>query len=90
MDIIKSFARCTAASLVAKNGTNKLFQLFEELQVRNSESKLITLKHINGTYFDTNLNRFDLKKFPMAAILDFKCSYLSCLKSYRPDIWNFC
>ena len=70
-NIIKSFVRGPTASLMAKNRTNKLSQLFEELQGRNSESKLITLKPINGTYFETLLSRFGLANFPMAAILDF-------------------
>ena len=72
----------TTASLVAKNGTKKLSQPFEELQGSNSEFKLITPKPITGTYFDTNLSRFGLAGFPMAAILDFvKQTYLSHLKS---------
>ena len=36
-----------------------------------SEFKLITLKTISGTYSKTNLSRFGLACFPMAAILDF-------------------
>ena len=56
---------------MAKNGINILSELFEELQGRNSESKLITLKPINGTYFDTHLSRFGLAYIPIAAILDF-------------------
>ena len=47
------------SSLVAKNGTKKLSQTFEELQGLNSEFKLITPKSNTGTYFGT-----------MVAILD--------------------
>ena len=53
-------------------------QLFEELQVSNSELKVITPISITGSHFGT-----------MTAILDFfKCPYLSCLKSYRAEIQN--
>ena len=34
------------------------------------EFKLITPKTISGTYFKTNLSRFGLAGFPLAAILD--------------------
>ena len=57
--------------LVAKKGTKKIFQLFEELQGSNSEFKHIIPKPITKTYFDTNLSKFCLSGFPMAAILDF-------------------
>ena len=69
--MIGSFASGATASLVAKNGTKKLSQPFEELQGSNSEFKLITPKPITGTYFDTNLSRFGLAGLPMAAILNF-------------------
>ena len=69
--MIGSFASGATASLVAKNGTKKLFQLFEELQGSYLEFKLITPKPNTGTYFDTNLSRFGLTGLPMAAIMDF-------------------
>ena len=58
--MIESFAKGATASLVAKNRTKILSQLFEELQGPNSEFKLITHKPITGTYFVTNLIRFGL------------------------------
>ena len=67
-----SFASSATASLVGKNRTKKLSQLFEELYGSNLEFKLITPKPISGTYFETNLNRFGLAVLPMAAILDFQ------------------
>ena len=60
-----------SASLVAKNGTKKSSQLFEEVLGSNSELKLITSKPITMTYFDTNLNRFGLVCLPMMAIFNF-------------------
>jgi len=53
---------------VAKNGTENLSQLFNELQGSNSEFKLITLKPITGTYFDTNLL---LAGLPMMTFFNF-------------------
>ena len=52
---------------MAKNGTRILYEPFEELWGSDYEFKLITLKPITGTYFETNLNRFG---FPRAAILN--------------------
>ena len=49
-DMIGSFASSTNASLLAKNWTKELSQLFEELEGSNSEFKLITQKPIIGTY----------------------------------------
>ena len=69
--MIGSPANGATSSLVAKNRTKKLSQLFEELQGSNLEIKLITPNPINGTYFETNLSRFGLTGLPMAAILDF-------------------
>ena len=56
--------------LVGKNGTKKLSQLFEELQGLNLEFKLSNPKPITGTYSKTNLSRFGLTCFPLAAILE--------------------
>ena len=56
---------------MAKNVTKKISQLFEELEGLNLEYKLITPKHINGTYFDTNLSRFGLGGLTLVAILNF-------------------
>ena len=54
-------------------------KLFEEQQGSNLKFKLITPKSIIETHFGI-----------MAAILDLKkMLYLSCLKSYRAEIWNF-
>ena len=69
--MIGSFANVTTASLVAKNGTKKLCQLFEELYGSNSEFKRITSKPFTDTYFQTNLSRFDVVGLPKLAILDF-------------------
>ena len=69
-DKIGSFASGPATSMVAKNGTKKLSQPFEELQCSNLEFKLITPKPISGTHFETNLSRFGLEGLPLAAILD--------------------
>ena len=69
--MIGSHTSSATTSLVAKNLTKKLSQLFEELQGSNLEFKLITPKPITGTYFETNLSRFGLAGLPMAAILDF-------------------
>ena len=50
--MIGSFASGATAPQVAKNGTQKLSQPFEELQGSNLEFKLITPKPITGTFFD--------------------------------------
>ena len=68
--MIGSFPGGATSSMVAKNWTKKLSQPFEELQGWNSEFKLITPKTISGTYSKTNLSRFGLADFPLAAILD--------------------
>ena len=60
----------TTYSLVAKIGTRKISELFEELQGSNLEFKVITPKPITGTHLETNLSRFGLAGLPMAAILD--------------------
>ena len=65
-----SFPDSATSSMVAKNLTKKLSQSFEELQGWYLEFKLITQKTISGTYFKTNLSRFGLAGFPLAAILD--------------------
>ena len=72
LDMIGSFLSGTTASLVAKNGTEKLSQPFEELQGLNSEFKLITPKPITGIYFETNQSMFGLAGLPMTAILTFE------------------
>ena len=69
--MIGSFTSDTGAILLAKNGSKKLSQPFEELQGSNSEFKLKSPKTITGTYFETILKRFGLACLPMAAILDF-------------------
>ena len=69
--MIGSFASGATASLLVENDTNKISQLFEELQGSNSEFELITPKPITRTYFETNLSRFCLAGLPMAAILNF-------------------
>jgi len=74
--MIGSFETSTTYYQVAKTGTRKISQLFEELQGSNLEFKLFTPKPIIVTYFDTNLSRYGLTGWRMAAILDFKCSYL--------------
>ena len=51
-NMIGSFESGATAFHVAKNGTKKLSQPFEELQGSNLEFKLITPKPIIGTYFD--------------------------------------
>ena len=60
--MIGSFSSGATASLVVKNGTKKLPHLFEELQVSNSEFKLIIPKPIFETYFETNLSRATVDK----------------------------
>ena len=65
-----SFTSGDTTSQVAKNGTKKLFQLFEEQQVLNLDFKLNTPKPIIKTYFESNLSRFGLAGLPMVAILD--------------------
>ena len=142
MTTLISFAKGATNFLVAKNGTIKLSQPFEELQGSKLELKLITPKPITRTYFETNPKRICLAVLPMVAVLDvgntlfvscfkiwrvkihnlslpppnillgaifipnpvglvwqvllwwpswiFQCSYLSCLNSYRAQIWNFC
>ena len=71
--MIRSFASITTALLMAKNGTKKVSQLFEELQGSNLKCKLFvfTPKYITETYFYNQLHRFGLAGFPMVAILDF-------------------
>ena len=69
--MIGSFASGATASLLVENDTNKISQLFEELQGSNSEFELITPKPITRTYFETNLSRFCLTGLPMEAICDF-------------------
>ena len=54
--MIGSFASGTTVPQVAKNGTKKLSQPFEELEGSNSEFKLITPRPITETYFETNLS----------------------------------
>ena len=51
-NITGSFTSGTTASLVAKNGIKTLSQPFEKLQESDSDFKIITLKPINGTYYD--------------------------------------
>ena len=72
--MIGSFASSATASLVAKNGTKKLSQPFEELQGSNSEFKLITPKPITRTYFDNNLSRFGLAGMNIGAIINYQIS----------------
>ena len=67
--MIGSFANGATASLVAKKGTKKLSQPFEELQGSNFEFKLVTSKSITGTYFEATLGRFGLKGLPMFKVL---------------------
>ena len=69
--MIGSFARGATAYLLVENNTNKIYQLFEELQGSNSEFELITPKPITRTYFETNQSRFCLTDLPMEAIRDF-------------------
>ena len=66
--MIRSFASGATALLVAKNGTKKISQLFEELRGSNLEFNLNTPKPITGTYFETNLSRFGLAGLPKVAI----------------------
>ena len=68
--MIGSFPGGATSSMVAKKWTKKLSQPFEELQGWNLEFKLITPKTISGTYFKTNMSRFGLAGFPLAAILE--------------------
>ena len=68
--MIGSFASGATASLLVENDTNKISQLFEELQGSNSEFELITPKPITRTYFETNLSRFCLAGLPLAAIFN--------------------
>ena len=77
--MIGLFASGTTASFMAKNGTKKWSQPFEELQDSNLEFKLFSPKPNTGTYFDTKLGMFGLAGLPMAAILDFLFSYISIL-----------
>ena len=51
-NVIGSLESGSTASIVAKNWTRNLSQLFKELQSSNSEFKLITPKPITKTYFD--------------------------------------
>ena len=74
--MIGLFTCGATASLMPKNETKKLSQLFEELQGSNLEFKLITPKPITWTYFLSNMSRFGLAGFPMVAILNFFIGYI--------------
>ena len=65
-----SFTSGNTTSQVAKNGTKKLSQPFEEQQVLNLDFKLNNPKPIIKTYFESNLSRFGLAGLLMEAILD--------------------
>ena len=65
-----SFTSGDTTSQVAKNGTKKLFQPFEEQQVLNLDFKLNTPRPIIKTYFEFNQSRFGLAGLLMEAILD--------------------
>ena len=69
--MIGSFASGATPSLLVENDTNKISQLFEELQGSNSEFELITPKPNTRTYFETNLSRFCLAGLSIADIFDF-------------------
>ena len=69
--MIGLFSRSVTVSLVAKNGTEKYSQQFNELKGSNLELKLITPNPTTGTNFETNLIRFGLAGLPKGAILDF-------------------
>ena len=75
--MIRSFASITTALLMAKNGTKKVSQLFEELQGSNLECKLFvfTPKYITETYFKIPLSRFGLTGLPLVS----KRLYPRCL-----------
>ena len=82
--MIESFSSGTPASQVAKNGTKKLSQLFEELQGSNSEFKLITPKPIIGTisiFLTSSTNASLVAKNGTK-------NFFSCLKSYKAQIQN--
>ena len=96
--MLGSFASSATASLLVKNDTNKIYQLFEELQGSNSEFELITPKPITRTYFETIMSRFCLVGLPMEVILYFNgnisvFSRAAGLKfrifAYYPKIYKF-
>jgi len=54
--MIGSFVSGATSSLLGKNQTKKISQLFKKLQGSKLELKLITPKPYTGTYFETNLS----------------------------------
>ena len=93
--MIRLFPGGATSSMVAKKWIKKLSQPFEELQGWNLEFKLITPKTISGTYSKTNLSRFGLAGFPLAAILDtlgqsryYLGTFLGLYMEYFRTIWD--
>ena len=86
--MIGLFASSVTAFLVAKTGTKKSYQPFEEKQDSNSELKLNIPKTIDETYFDTNICRFCLAGLPLVAIFDFPMVITQPFKELKVEIWN--
>ena len=74
LHMIGSLAGGATSSLVAKNWSKKLSQLFEKQLGSNLKFKLIVPKSITETYIDAKLGRYGLAGKHLVAILDFQMS----------------